>query len=383
VSIADGVGSPNELVDRRYPTSYYPGTADVAQASLVDVPAGAEVTTINVDVPDQELFRVSGRLFDPLSGRHPATASVSLVSRGTTGTPTGVSGPTASFNGADGSFAIRDVAAGAYWLRAISSPGSADAILTPSAAGRTVADVFVDSLFAGRQAGQLALEVSGDVDGLVLTFGSGVSVKGLVSVEDQTLSAVTGLERLEVTLRPAAAGMLTNPSRHEPLGLDGSFTLENVLPGEYEVAVNGLPPGYYVKDVQFGRVAARDRPLVVSGPVPALLLVVLSPRGGQIEGVVVDNQRQPVSGIEAVLVPARRPARVDLYKTAVTDPSGRFAIRGIPPGDYKAFAWEAIESFAYFDEYLLRQSDQSGTWVRIEESSRERVEVTIIPARFP
>jgi Carboxypeptidase regulatory-like domain len=383
VPMLDGVGSPNEFVDRRYPTSYYPGTTDVSQASIVDVPPGGEVTTVDVVVTEQELFRVSGRIVDPLSGRHPATASVSVVSRGTTGTTMGVSGATASFNAADGSFDLRDVAAGSYWLRAISAPGSADMIVPSSAAGRTVADVFVDSLFAGREVAQLALDVTGDVVGLVLTFSSGVAVKGLVSVENQPLSAVAGLERLEVTLKPDTAGMLTNPTRHEPLRPDGLFTLENVLPGEYAVTVNRLPPGYYLKDVQFGKVRALDRPLVVSGPVPALLNVVLSPNSGQIEGVIVDARRQPVSGVEAVLVPDRRPARVDLYKTAVTDPSGRFAMRGIPPGDYKVFAWEAIESFAYFDEYLIRQFDQSGTRVRIAESSREQVEVTVIPARFP
>ena len=98
--------------------------------------------------------------------------------------------------------------------------------------------------------------------------------------------------------------------------------------------------------------------------------------------MVVNDRRQPVAGIEAVLVPARGPARIDLYKTAVTDSSGAFTFRGIPPGEYKVFAWEAIESFGYFDETLLRQSDLQGATVLIEESARERVEVRIIPARF-
>jgi hypothetical protein len=43
------------------------------------------------------------------------------------------------------------------------------------------------------------------------------------------------------------------------------------------------------------------------------------------------------------------------------------------------FAWEAIESFTYFDEDVLRRFEPRGTAVRIETSS-ERVEVSIIPA---
>jgi len=102
-----------------------------------------------------------------------------------------------------------------------------------------------------------------------------------------------------------------------------------------------------------------------------------------VQGVVVDEKRQPAVGVEVVLVPARRPARVDRYKTAVTDQSGAFTMSGIAPGDYKVFAWEAIESFAYFDESLLRLSDRQGVAVHVEESSRERVEVALIPAWRP
>jgi hypothetical protein len=148
------------------------------------------------------------------------------------------------------------------------------------------------------------------------------------------------------------------------------------------VTVRGLPPDYYVKELRAGQADALERPLLVSGPNASPLRVILSPRGGQMDGVVINDRREPVAGIEAVLVPARGAARIDLYKTAVTDTSGAFAFRGVPPGEYKVFAWEAIESFGYFDEALLRQSDLQGASVHIEESARERVEVRIIPARF-
>lgn len=376
------VGSANEIVERRYPTSYYPGTTDIARASVIDVAPGAELTTVDVVVPDEDLFRVRGRIVDPLTERHPPAASVSVMPRGSIGTPLGVSSTTQHYNPATGIFTLNDVPPGSYWIRAIVAAGSADSILPPEAAGRTVADVFTDSLFAGRQVAQAPLEVSGNADDVVLALGSGVPVRGVVSVDGQPVSAVAGFERLRVTLSPAARGMLTNPSRHEPLGADGVFTLPNVLPGEYAVTVEELPSDYYVKELRAGQSDALEKPLLVSGSNVTALSVVLSPRGGQIDGVVLNDRRQPVAGIEAVLVPARGPARIDLYRTAITDASGAFAFRGIAPGDYKVFAWEAIESFGHFDETLLRQSDQQGTTVHIEESARERVEVRIIPARF-
>ena len=377
-----GAGSLNAIVERRYSTSYHPGTVDVAQASVVDVQPGAELTGVDVVVPEQEQFHVRGKLVDPITGRSPGSASVSIVQRGPMAAPVGFAGSDPSYNPADGTFDFRDVAPGAYWVRATVAGSSADSVLPASAAGRTLADVFVDSLFAGRRVAQVRLDVFSDVDGVVLSLSSGLSINGFVSVEDQPLSAVDA-GRLEVTLRPATSGMVMNPSRQQGLSPQGGFTLENVLPGEYVVTAQSLPPGYYVKDARIEHADALDRPIVVSGPVTGSLSVVLSSKGGQVEGVVVDIRRRAVSGIQAVLVPVRRPARPDLYRTAVTDQSGRFTVRGIPPGDYKVFAWEAIESFGYFDEDLLRRSEQDGASVRIAESSRERVEVTVTPAPIP
>ena len=383
VSLLSGAGSLNAIVERRYSTSYHPGTVDVSQASVIDVQPGVELTSVDVVVPEQEQFHVRGMIVDPITGRSPGGASISIVQRGATAAPIGFSGSGPSYNPADGTFDFRDVAPGAYWVRATVAGSSADSVLPASAAGRTLADVFVDSLFAGRHVAQMGLDVSSDVDGLVLPLSSGVSISGFVSVEGQPLSAVGDSGRLEVKLKPATSGMVMNPSRHQPLTPQGAFTLENVLPGEYVVTLQSLPPGYYIKDARIEYADALDRPMVVSEPMTGSLSVVLSSKGGQVEGVVADTRRRAVSGIQAVLVPVRRPARFDLYRTAITDQSGRFIVRGIPPGDYKVFAWEAIESFEYFDEGLLRRSEQDGASVRIAESSRERVEVTVIPAPLP
>ena len=85
------------------------------------------------------------------------------------------------------------------------------------------------------------------------------------------------------------------------------------------------------------------------------------------------------SGIEAVLIPDRRRDRIELYKTATTDETGHFTIRGIPPGDYKIFAWDGIEEFGYYDSDFVRLFEQKGTPVRIVESAKESLEVRIIP----
>jgi len=142
-----------------------------------------------------------------------------------------------------------------------------------------------------------------------------------------------------------------------------------------------VPPDLYVKDARLEGADVINEFLHVSGPVSGTLEIVLSSRAGQIDGTLVNEKSQPVPGIEAVMVPDRFRDRADLIKTAVTDKDGRFTIRGIPPGEYKIFAWEAIEQFAYFDPDVLRQFEQLGKAVSIPESGKITLEVKLIPAQ--
>ena len=57
------------------------------------------------------------------------------------------------------------------------------------------------------------------------------------------------------------------------------------------------------------------------------------------------------------------------------------AISSFAAGEYKIFAWEAIEEYAYFDSDLLRAYEDRGKPVSVSESSNQTVDVKIIPAR--
>ena len=65
----------------------------------------------------------------------------------------------------------------------------------------------------------------------------------------------------------------------------------------------------------------------------------------------------------------------------VTFDSGRFALTDVAPGDYKLFAWEALDPYAYFDPKILEPFEQQGKPVHVAESTTANVEVEIIPAR--
>lgn len=147
--------------------------------------------------------------------------------------------------------------------------------------------------------------------------------------------------------------------------------------GEFRVLVSRLPEDAYVQAAHFGATDVLSRPLRISEPTQDSLDIVLSPRGGRIDGVVTNDASQPAAGVLAVLVPADRTRR-DLFARATTDEAGRVTFRGVAPGAYKVFAWTTLEPFAYYDEALLKSVDAAATAVQVGESARLGVAIRLL-----
>jgi hypothetical protein len=98
-----------------------------------------------------------------------------------------------------------------------------------------------------------------------------------------------------------------------------------------------------------------------------------------VDGTVNDEKGQPIQGVQAVLVPDAHRDRFELFRAVTADQNGRFTMRGVPPGDYKVFAWESIESYGYFDPELLRRDESKGQRVKIQDSDKASVSVKMIP----
>ena len=79
-----------------------------------------------------------------------------------------------------------------------------------------------------------------------------------------------------------------------------------------------------------------------------------------------------------VLIPTRNRERTELFRPVTSDTAGRFSIPNITPGDYTLAAWENIEPFSFFDANLIREAEAQGKSLRVEESSSQRVNVSVI-----
>jgi hypothetical protein len=356
------------------PPTYFPGTVDIAQASIIDVKPASEIGGADIFIMRQGAYRIRGRVIDGQTGQIPGGVVLTIVTPTVTGFQS-YSTANQSYNAQDGSFEFRDVSPGPHILRAqpsnlnVVTPGNAGATSTVAARGVTA---------------QVTLNVGSDMDGIVLALVSPVSISGRLTLEGTTGQSSASLNSYRVQIRPSIDGVITsNFSGPAPVSqatsADGMFRIDTVFPGEYRLTVTPLPTDVYVKQARFNQADILNKPIQYTASDSGTLEVVLSARGGEIDGTAVADNLQSVQSSTAVLIPDRQRDRIDLYKNATVDANGKFNFRGIAPGDYRVFVWEAIDPYVYFDPDFLKQNESRGKAVHVSESSREALEVRMIP----
>src|SRR5581483_7775878 len=336
-----------------YVPTYYPGTTDPSAAGVIDVPAGGQLRGLDFTLSKTRTVRIRGHVQN-VSGPSRSRTSVMLMPRDRGGYFSMMGNRAV---GPKGDFEIRDVPPGAYVL-----------IAQIFESGRPVAAKFPVDVG------------SNNIDDLLITIPQPVDVSGRVEVEG---GQQPRLSDVRVMLRPRDQGpMFFGPGSDGRVKDDGTFTLSNVSPDAYDVAVTGLPDGYYVKSVRLGNEEVLETGLDLTRAAGAAVTVRLSPGAGQVEGSVMNAQQQPAPGVTVVLIPndAKRRERMQNYKNVTTDQYGRFTLKNIDPGEYKVFAWEDIEYGAYMDPDFVKPVESRGEPVTIRENSRERVQLSMIPA---
>ena len=375
--------SPN-AVQESYAFTYYPGALDIQEAAAIEIQPGVNLTAIDFTVPRQLPYKIRGRVIDSRSGQRPGAVTIQARSESPTGeseiiafSSGSVVRGNASYNATDGSFEIRNVVPGSYVVKAEIPGGQQDARPGPVPGASALVTVS-----------------NSDINSLMLNILPPVSMSGHLTIEGGELSTMQDFDRIRVRLIPAdrlARSALPNSPQSQTLNPDGTFRIDNVKPGQYQVMIcmalasNSSncarnTPNFYLKDARFDHMDVLNRPLQFAGIAPTPLDIVLSRKPGRIEGVVMNDKRQPVAGIRTVLISDQNRDRIGLYKFAETDQAGRFTIRGITPGAYKVFAWEALEENAYFDSDLMQRFEAYGTPVRVSESDELPTEVKLIPA---
>ena len=352
--------SPEKAASTTYQTTYYPSTSDRSQATPIQLRPGDEFPA-NFSLTPSPSLSVRGSVVNV----PPRTsATIMLQSRDFS----------LVLNGAemhkDGSFIIRDVSPGNYTILA-------------TIEGSSVPLMARQSLQVG----------STNIDGLRLAPQPGTTLRGHLRVENKTAGSHFDTERIFLALQSLDSeqdeGMLAGRESFSNLAHvapDGSFQWTDVPAGSYYVQVAGdtnANDGWFVKSVTAAGREINDSGITVSGGVVPLDLL-LSANGGVVEGVVVNQKGEPISNAVVVAVPeAHLRTRLDRFRKTVSDQSGRFALRGIRPGDYTLFAWETIEGEAYYNPDFLKSYQGQGTALPLSAGEPKSLQLQCIPEASP
>ena len=323
----DGVMGLAQTIDA-WPPTFYPGTAELASASPVQIEAGRDLSGIDLTLGRPPKARITGFAFDAagqpvrgmllLSGSHRSSA-ILLEPR------TAIAGP-------DGAFAFHNVPPGDYVVQVTTAPPGDTALA-----------------FAELQRGfhfGMAYVVVGDADPPPVTIraGRGSVVEGRVVTEAGDPSTMSILAMPTDFGRSPVIGM---GSAGLTFRKDGTFRLEGITGPRRIVKQNGLEDAYIKSAIINGR-DALDTPFDfgLAGESFRGVEVVVGNDGAAVSGQVVDSRQTPVEWYTVRLFStdsAQWFSRSQRLKSAQPRTNGQFRIAGVPPGDYWLVATEGAD----------------------------------------
>jgi len=115
-------------------------------------------------------------------------------------------------------------------------------------------------------------------------------------------------------------------------------------------------------------------------PVPPLEIGI-SLGAASLKGRVMNSRQEPVTqATVVVLPPGQPPFRSDRYAVFTTGPSGQFEFRGLPPGEYRVFAWEDVDPGAWFNAAFVGAYERDATAMTLGEGQNRDLEIRVIPS---
>jgi hypothetical protein len=364
-----GPFSPLASKGERFVPVYFPGTIDDQGAAVIELGSGADLGGVDIALAPVRAHHVRGVVINGTTGQVAQYAGLTVI-----GTNSFADGPNGLLEGStDG-------------RPPIESDGSFDLALFPGP------HTLIGT--AGTGVGYFSLVMrDADIDGVQVVAMPAFNVPGRMVTDGPVDSAA--LANVRLSLRRDLPVPATRSSSYSLLRPDGSFVVE-ATPGDYRVNVTPilnlpgqqLPPSLrgtvkglervYVKSIRLANIDVLNAGVRLERPPASPLEIVIGTNPGELDGSVSNATPAAAAGVTVVILPDVR-GRIDLFKTTTTDPTGRFHIDRIPPGDYKAFAWEDVNDGAWQDPEFMSANENLGTPIRIAEGTTGTVRLTAIP----
>ncbi|MFN7995210.1 MAG: carboxypeptidase regulatory-like domain-containing protein [Bryobacteraceae bacterium] len=163
---------------------------------------------------------------------------------------------------------------------------------------------------------------------------------------------------------------------------DGTFVIPNVLPGIWDINVEPVPKGGFIKSMRLGDEDVLTEDMTITPNTREPLRIVVSARGAVVTGTVTVPQgmaRSPRASV--LLAPSGKYEHVlSFYMLTPADESGHFEFTAITPGRYKLYAFEELEGASFEDPGFLKPYESSSEAFDIPEGGHVTRTIELIPA---
>ena len=349
------VKTAGDAPDSAYSPVYYPGTTDSSSATRLEVPKSGHLNGVDFTMQKTKSYRISGRVISSVPGQSkPSGIMLTLEPKSEEQGNTWESNKM-SHSDPEGKFAFKGVLPGEYQLsgNTFGDDGVARAHL----------DVVINHE---------------DLRGVDLILTPGWEMKGTIKVDGD--AGGVNLNQIHVMLESEQTGMVFyGPRPHASVRDDGSFTLKDVTGGRYRLRAWSLPEGFYLKSARAGDADLIDKAADFGTLQGAAVEIVISPKGGLVEGSVKDEKGDPVTNGIVVLIPETS-KRVNhaLFDQASLDQYGHYKMKGITPGTYSLYAFQDVERGIWEDPDFLKTVEKQATDVTIAEGDHKGNDLKVI-----
>jgi 5-hydroxyisourate hydrolase-like protein (transthyretin family) len=335
-----------------YAVQFYPGVDTLEQAIPIDVTSGGELN-VNLKIFRQRGVAVRGIIVDSQTGKPPDSVQWQLIAHPENGNKDSYV-PTANYDARTGEFELINVWLGVYVLEA--ETFVKDSAVSPIARTRIVVQ---DSGIENLRLYQIRpLEVTGRV-----------RVDG--GPEAPVLSGVVEV----LPIDPQSSGRSTPPAK---VAADGTFRITGLVPGDYLLRLQDRPAvRSYIRNITYDASDILNFPWHFSDAGVGTLDIVRGAGAARLTGIATNSRSEPAAA-RIVLLPEAR-FRSDLYKSAVTDRTGRFTFTDIEPGEYRLFAFEVLETGAEFDPEFMKAYEPQGRGIHVVESGTNSMDIRTVP----
>ena len=348
-----GTGTPTEDQTNYAPT-YFPGVPSVNEAKPVAVGLGQEVSEISFNMQLVRVARLTGIVSNP-DGSPVTSGNINLMSDAGGGrNQIGINvGGRIQW---DGAFAIGNVAPGRYILRA-----RGDDSETPQFASLPVT---VDSA---------------DIDDLAVVLSAGATISGTVTFLPGS-SPAPDYTQFRITA-PTTDQSDVGPQSNARVDKDGNFTISGVSAGAHLVRPSNGSRTWILKSVTVGGRDMTDTPFSLrSGENLANVALVFTNKQSEINGTLATENGTPVSEYTVLAFPTDASlwrAQARQIMTARPDQTGKYKIRGLPPGDYYLATVDPSEQGEWFEPAYLDEHRTGAARLSLSEGDVKTKNFTI------